>query len=91
MASLHHHTHLGIASDFRVAMAWRAIVASCESKSHAFPSKSVAKTWARRFHAHGLPLARPYRCLACGRWHLTTASAEEIAHFRRRARFVEVA
>lgn len=45
-----------------------------------FADRKEAKDWMRqsnKLHINSMPLINVYKCLDCGRWHVTTMSREE--------------
>jgi hypothetical protein len=56
-------------------------VSTCADKVR-YDSKAMAKLRARRLHSRGREKSRPYRCPACGMWHLTSTSAAGREYYR---------
>ncbi len=60
----------------------------CETKKR-YDSKEHAKRYAARGRQKGFKKARPYRCLTCAMWHLSTTDAASRAFHRRGERITQ--
>lgn len=59
----------------------RSAARNCRQKKP-FTSKRIAKAYAKKLQTRFGDDLRPYRCVHCGEWHLSTADADSRAKIR---------